>query len=151
LVFVLALLLANHAETSAFAQQPSTSEPTRIGRSLGQVRSEQSKEPQTVRTVPQPIEPETLENSSKNKTTRSWGESDGWLKNIEAWVGPKGVSQSIQTLLFLTLLSAAPAALLMTTCYVRVVIVLGILKQALGNSQLPPTQVMGGLSLFITL
>lgn len=151
LVFVFALLLTSDFEVAVFAQQPSASEPTRIGRSLGQVRAEQGKEPQAVRTAPQPIEPETLDNSSKSKTTSSWGDSDGWLKNIESWVGPKGVSQSIQTLLFLTLLSAAPAALLMTTCYVRVVIVLGILKQALGNSQLPPTQVMGGLSLFITL
>lgn len=151
LVFVFALLLTSDFEVAVFAQQPSVSEPTRIGRSLGQARAEQGKEPQAVRTAPQPIEPETLDNSSKSKTTSTWGDSDGWLKNIESWVGPKGVSQSIQTLLFLTLLSAAPAALLMTTCYVRVVIVLGILKQALGNSQLPPTQVMGGLSLFITL
>jgi flagellar biosynthetic protein FliP len=66
-------------------------------------------------------------------------------------MGPKGLTQSIQTLLMLTLLSAAPAAVLMTTCYVRVVIVLGVLKQALGNQQLPPSQVLSGITLFITL
>jgi len=140
---------------------------TRIGRSLGMVRSDAStdgisgaasdgrlggqKEPQAIRAVPQPIGPETLETIEKKKLRDSTFDSENWLQQAEVWMGPRGISQSVQTLLFLTLLSAAPAALLMTTCYVRVVIVLGILKQALGNSQLPPTQVMGGLSLFITL
>lgn len=140
---------------------------TRIGRSLGVVRGDSStdrtsgvasdiglqgqKEPQAIRTVPQPLGPETLETTEKTRLKESEFDSENWLQRAEVWMGPKGISQSVQTLLFLTLLSAAPAALLMTTCYVRVVIVLGILKQALGNSQLPPTQVMGGLSLFITL
>jgi flagellar biosynthetic protein FliP len=47
-------------------------------------------------------------------------------------------------------LSLAPAILLMTTCYVRIVIVLGILKQALGVQQFPPAQVLASLGLFLT-
>ena len=78
-------------------------------------------------------------------------ELGGWLQGAEGWMGPKGVTQSLQTLLLLTLLSVAPAAVLMTTCYVRVAVVLAILKQGLGNSQLPPSQVMSGIALFITL
>jgi flagellar biosynthetic protein FliP len=105
------------------------------------------REPEVFRPSATPVLPETIERLSKNDSKK--GES--WLQGVEQWVGPKGLSQSIQTLLLLTLLSAAPAAILMTTCYVRVVIVLGVLKQALGNQQLPPTQVLSGISLFITL
>jgi flagellar biosynthetic protein FliP len=101
-----------------------------------------------VKPTAQPILPETLDRLSQSSSKPNVG---GWLQGLEQWVGPKGLAQSVQTLLLLTLLSAAPAALLMTTCYVRVVIVLGILKQALGNQQLPPAQVLSGISLFITL
>jgi flagellar biosynthetic protein FliP len=47
-------------------------------------------------------------------------------------------------------LSLAPAILLMTTCYVRIIVVLGLLRQALGVQQFPPTQVLTALSLFLT-
>ncbi|MCY3004497.1 MAG: flagellar type III secretion system pore protein FliP [Planctomycetota bacterium] len=120
---------------------------SRLGRSLSQ-RSAVQREPEVVKPTAQPILPETLERLSKSASKTSDGR---WLQGVEQWVGPKGLSQTIQTLLLLTLLSAAPAALLMTTCYVRVVIVLGVLKQALGNQQLPPSQVLSGISLFITL
>lgn len=106
------------------------------------------REPEVFRPATQPIGPETLERLSKGVSSKQQG---GWFEGIEGWVGPQGIAQSIQTLLLLTLLSAAPAAILMTTCYVRVVIVLGVLKQALGNQQLPPTQVLSGITLFITL
>jgi len=106
-----------------------------------------NREPEVVKPSAQPVLPETIERLSKGDVKR--GES--WLQGIEEWIGPMCFSQSIQTLLFLTLLSVAPAAILMTTCYVRVAIVLSVLKQALGNQQLPPTQVLSGLSLFITL
>ena len=68
-----------------------------------------------------------------------------------SWVSPEGLSGSVQTVAFLTVLSMAPAILLMTTCYVRIVIVLGILKQAIGLQALPPSQVMTSIALFMTL
>lgn len=68
-----------------------------------------------------------------------------------AWVSPEGLTGSVQTLIALTVLSMAPAILLMTTCYVRIVIVLGILKQAIGLQALPPGQVMTSIALFMTL
>jgi flagellar biosynthetic protein FliP len=67
------------------------------------------------------------------------------------WVGPRGLSSSLQILLLLTVLSLAPAILLMTTCYVRIIVVMGLLRQALGTAQLPPSQVVTSISLFITL
>jgi flagellar biosynthesis protein FliP len=48
-------------------------------------------------------------------------------------------------------LSLAPAALLMTTSFVRIVVVLGLLRQAIGAQQLPPSQVITALALFMTL
>ncbi|MGC5271608.1 flagellar type III secretion system pore protein FliP, partial [Salmonella enterica] len=59
-------------------------------------------------------------------------------------------SLPIQTMLFLTSLSFIPAALLMMTCFTRIVIVLSLLRQALGTQSTPPTQVLVGLSLFLT-
>ena len=66
--------------------------------------------------------------------------------------GPQGTSYSvpIQTLLFFTALSFLPAVLLMMTGFTRIVIVLSLLRQALGTQQAPPNQVVIGLSLFLT-
>jgi len=59
-------------------------------------------------------------------------------------------SLSIQTLLFMTVLVFLPALLLMMTAFTRIIIVLSLLKQALGSTQMPPSQVMVGLALFLT-
>jgi flagellar biosynthetic protein FliP len=66
--------------------------------------------------------------------------------------GPNGTSYSvpIQTLLFFTALSFLPAILLMMTAFTRIVIVLSLLRQALGTQASPPNQVIIGLSLFLT-
>ncbi len=66
--------------------------------------------------------------------------------------GSNGMSFSvpIQTLLFFTALSFLPAILLMMTGFTRIVIVLSLLRQALGTQSAPPNQVIVGLSLFLT-
>ena len=61
-----------------------------------------------------------------------------------------GVSGPISIVLLLTVLSLAPAILVLCTCFTRFVVVLGLLRQALGTQGLPPTQVVVGLSLFLT-
>src|SRR5437016_4796179 len=53
-------------------------------------------------------------------------------------------------LIVLTILSLAPAILLMMTSFTRIVIVLSLLRQALGTQQLPPNQVLVGLAMFMT-
>lgn len=65
--------------------------------------------------------------------------------------GKDGLSASINILVVLTVLSLAPSIMLMTTCFVRIVVVLGLLKQAIGTQSLPPPQVIVGLALFMTL
>jgi flagellar biosynthetic protein FliP len=66
--------------------------------------------------------------------------------------GAQGASYSvpIQTLLFFTALSFLPAVLLLMTGFTRIVIVLSLLRQALGTQAAPPNQVIVGLSLFLT-
>ena len=66
--------------------------------------------------------------------------------------GAAGTSYSvpIQTLLFFTALSFLPAVLLLMTGFTRIVIVLSLLRQALGTQAAPPNQVIVGLSLFLT-
>jgi flagellar biosynthetic protein FliP len=69
----------------------------------------------------------------------------------EVWTSPQGLSSSLQILLLLTVLSLAPSVLLMTTSFVRIVVVLGLLRQALGTQQLPPSQVITAIALFMTV
>lgn len=64
--------------------------------------------------------------------------------------GGQTYSLSIQTLLFLTALTFLPAVLLMMTAFTRIIIVLSLLRQALGTMQSPPNQVIVGMSLFLT-
>jgi flagellar biosynthetic protein FliP len=65
--------------------------------------------------------------------------------------GGSSYSVSIQILLLMTLLSLLPAALLAMTSFTRVVVVLAILRQALGTGQTPSNQIILGLALFLTL
>ncbi|NTV10850.1 MAG: flagellar type III secretion system pore protein FliP [Zoogloea sp.] len=64
--------------------------------------------------------------------------------------GGTNYSLSVQTLLLLTSLSFLPAILLMMTSFTRIIIVMSLLRQALGTQTAPPNQVMVGLSLFLT-
>ena len=64
--------------------------------------------------------------------------------------GSASYSVPIQTLLFFTALSFLPAVLLLMTGFTRIVIVLSLLRQALGTQAAPPNQVVIGLSLFLT-
>ena len=63
---------------------------------------------------------------------------------------PSNVSTSVKMLLLLTVLSLAPSILIMLTCFARVIIVLGFVRTALATNQMPPTQVLIGIALFIT-
>jgi len=62
-----------------------------------------------------------------------------------------GLSTAVNVVVVLTVIGLAPTILLMCTCFLRIVIVLSLLKQALGTAQMPPSQVMLGLSLVLSL
>src|SRR3954447_2866451 len=73
------------------------------------------------------------------------------LTSTPAPNGGQNYTLSLQTMLLLTGLSFLPAALLMMTSFTRIIIVLSLLRQALGTQSAPPNQVMVGLALFLTL
>jgi flagellar biosynthesis protein FliP len=65
--------------------------------------------------------------------------------------GGQTYSLTLQILILMTVLTLLPAILLMMTAFTRIIIVLAILRQALGAGQTPPNQVLVGLALFLTL
>jgi flagellar biosynthetic protein FliP len=75
------------------------------------------------------------------------------LPAVTATPGPGGTQTytlSIQALILITALTFLPAALLMMTSFTRIIIVLSLLRQAMGTIQTPPNQILVGLALFLT-
>ncbi len=76
------------------------------------------------------------------------------MPKIELGVGtsknPKDVAVTLQILFMMTILTLAPSIMIMTTAFTRLVIVFSILRSALGSPQIPPNQVLVGLSVFLT-
>lgn len=63
---------------------------------------------------------------------------------------PQDFTNGMQILIWLTILSLAPSILIMTTSFIRIVIVLSLLRQAIGVATLPPNQVITSLALILT-
>lgn len=70
---------------------------------------------------------------------------------IDRATKPEDVAITLQVLFLLTLLTLAPAILIMTTSFIRVVVVFSFARSALGTQNTPPNQVLIGLALFLTL
>ena len=85
----------------------------------------------------------------------SWGEHSFSIPSINLSVGDGGdepikISAVMQLLFLFTVLSLAPAILVMLTSFTRIIIVLSLLRHALGTQQMPANQIIIGLSLFLT-
>lgn len=76
------------------------------------------------------------------------------IPNVTIGVGasedPKDVAVTLRILALMTVLSLAPAIILMTTCFVRIVVVLGFMRNILSTQNVPPNQVVIALALFMT-
>ena len=70
--------------------------------------------------------------------------------NVGTSDNPDDLAVTLQLLLLLTILSLAPSILIMTTSYLRIIIVFHFLKTALGTQQMPPNQLLAGVALFVT-
>ncbi|MFQ5479823.1 MAG: flagellar type III secretion system pore protein FliP [Thermodesulfobacteriota bacterium] len=70
--------------------------------------------------------------------------------SINGESGPGGISAAVRIIILLTALTLAPAVLVTMTSFTRLVIVLSLLRQALGVQQVPPNQVIIGMALFLT-
>lgn len=64
---------------------------------------------------------------------------------------PKEYVDNIKLLMFLTVLTLAPSFIMMMTSFVRIIVVFGFLRNAMGTQQSPPNQVLIGLALFLTV
>jgi len=79
------------------------------------------------------------------------GTNGGVNLGIDGSKDPRDLSVALQVVVLLTVLSLAPALLVMVTSFTRIIVVLGFIRTALGVPQMPPNQVMLGLGLFLTL
>ena len=70
--------------------------------------------------------------------------------NVGTAEGPQDVAVTLQIMAVLTILSLAPSILVMTTAFIRIVVVIGFLRNALSTQNVPPNQVVVALSLFLT-
>jgi len=75
---------------------------------------------------------------------------DGIVEKILSG-SPENIGVSLRLILLATVLSIAPALLLLTTCFTRIIVVLGFVRRAIGTQDSPPNQVMIGLSLMLTV
>ncbi|EPY10051.1 MULTISPECIES: flagellar type III secretion system pore protein FliP [Paenibacillus] len=82
-----------------------------------------------------------------------WAMASPIIPDIDIKVGGGGQpgASSISILLLITILSIAPAILVLMTSFTRIVVVLGFVRTSLGTQQMPPNQVLIGLALFLTL
>ena len=87
-----------------------------------------------------------LDSKSPAKTP---GTSPG-LSQLPDLTSRENLSSAMQLIILLTVLSLAPAIMIMMTSFTRIVIVMSLLRQAMGTNQLPPNQILVGLSLFMT-
>lgn len=84
----------------------------------------------------------------------AWAQSAFGLPSIDINVGtassPQDVSKGLQILVLLTVLTLAPAIFIMTTAFTRIVIVLSMVRQAIGLPSMPPNQIIVGMALILT-
>lgn len=73
------------------------------------------------------------------------------IPGIDLPTDPQSVSNSLTIIALITVLSLAPAILILMTSFTRILIVLGFVRSAMATQQMPPTQVLIGLALFMTL
>lgn len=77
------------------------------------------------------------------------------IPNINLQIGggtgqPQDLSQTLQLIILLTVLTLAPAILILLTSFTRIIVVLSFLRSSLGTQQMPPNQILIGLALFLT-
>ncbi|BFH20739.1 flagellar type III secretion system pore protein FliP [Paenibacillus melissococcoides] len=86
--------------------------------------------------------------------TAHWASASPVIPDIDIKIGDGGGqpgTSSLSLLLLITVLSIAPAILVLMTSFTRIVVVLGFVRTSLGTQQMPPNQVLIGLALFLTL
>jgi flagellar biosynthetic protein FliP len=73
-----------------------------------------------------------------------------FVSGVRTAMSPENIMTPLTVVFLITVLSLAPAILVMTTSFTRIIVVLGFLRQAMATQQTPPNQVLIGLALFLT-
>jgi flagellar biosynthesis protein FliP len=108
--------------------------------------------PETVSAQPEPVRDLLRSTPSELNPLDVMAAAGGALPGQSSAPGqPRGLSAALNVMIILTVVSLAPSIMLMCTCFVRILIVLGLLRQAIGAQSVPPPQVITALSLFMTL
>jgi flagellar biosynthetic protein FliP len=140
--FVAAVLFSNVVAAVPVAESRGASAPENVADTAGQ---------QVIDATAS--EPEAGSASRANTVAGSTPPASPWVFDFHprSWVQPQRIQTSLQLVLTMSVLSLAPALLLMTTSFVRISVVLGLLRQAIGTPQIPPPQVTTSISVFMTL
>ncbi len=101
-------------------------------------------------------ENQSLESNDSVLASTSESEAENIGSQIDSlteldWTSKENLPSTLRYLGLITVISLAPALFLMTTSYIRIIVVLSILRQAIGIGQTPSTQVLTALSLFMTI
>lgn len=94
---------------------------------------------------------QSLPTAQSLPTGQGGGGGPDWSETLRQFSEPAAFSATLKTVAALTVLSLAPAVLLMTTSFVRIAVVLGLLRQAIGAQWLPSNQIITSLAMFLTL
>lgn len=141
LMVMLTLMMASVVHSAAQAQEKF--EPSRSAGTL-QIERLDARQPQP-RPRGAPVQAAAFEQPT---TAPQIGALNGFDPN--AITSPAGIGTSLKMLALMTVLGLVPSILMMTTCFVRFSVVLGLLRQAIGTQHAPPNQVLTALSLFLT-
>ncbi len=94
----------------------------------------------------------SFENNSQNsENAHSVDSANQESLPMDSWTAPSGISRTLSGVMLITFFGLVPALVMMTTSFVRISVVLGMLRQAFGLPQIPPPQVLTSLAVFLTL
>ena len=149
-IFLLTLVFSFNVAWAQDGEAPLPNRADRVDSQLeelpgGGYYPPKNNQPLTSRTMsaPQKLQPLATSNSEQAPNSQN-------AFSLSSLLSPDGVMGSTGMLLVFGALTLAPALIVMTTSFVRIVVVLGLLRQALGVQNMPPQQVITGLALFIT-
>lgn len=146
-----AVLLGAGAAQAAPGDPTTTPAPVAPVASVAPVPTDGSSDGTTTQQLTQPSSP-TGPKGPHGPTGPSAGVGDpSGTVNVDIGGLTNKPSTSVTVIIALTLLSLAPAILLTCTCFTKILVVLGLTRNALGLQQTPPNQVLAGLALFLSL
>lgn len=158
-LLLLAIELAGNQSAAAqqtlpesLAAEPLAIEPTTVSRlQVGEAASQIQQATFLAEISPEQTDADSTAELTTTETTAPDSAGKPAPLSLDSFTEPGNLGGTLQVTLAVGVLSMVPAILLMTTSFVRIAVVLGMLRQAIGAQQLPPTQVMTALAIFMSI